>query len=186
MAIILAADLAVYMNKTFTQSEEDAAALIISSIEGELSAIINRPLAPVQITDEIHMLQSGQRQIFLRKAPVTSVTSFSIGYQDVYAAQNLLDFDIHPWGIDNILIVGQGYKAKVTYNAGLSDSVASALERVCLSSASREMGKVLTDAQGLTRLKVEGTEYFFDDGDSGIFSKTELKTIERFKRRVIG
>jgi hypothetical protein len=48
------------------------------------------------------------------------------------------------------------------------------------------MGKVLTDAQGLTRLKVEGTEYFFDDGDSGIFSKTELKTIERFKRRVIG
>ena len=41
MAIILAADLAVYMNKTFTQSEEDAAALIISSIEGELSAIIN-------------------------------------------------------------------------------------------------------------------------------------------------
>jgi hypothetical protein len=67
MAIILAADLAVYMNKTFTQSEEDAAALIISSIEGELSSILNRPLAPVQIIDEIHMLQSGQRQIFLRK-----------------------------------------------------------------------------------------------------------------------
>ena len=186
MAIILAADLAVYMNKTFTQSEEDAAALIISSIEGELSAIINRPLAPVQVIDEIHMLESGQRQIFLRKAPVTSVTSFSIGYQNVYVAQNLLDFDIYTWGIDNIRIAGQGYKAKVTYNAGLSDSVAAALERVCFSSASREMSKVLVDAQGLTRLKVEGTEYFFEETDTGKFSNSELKTIERFKRRVIG
>ena len=66
------------------------------------------------------------------------------------------------------------------------DARAAALERVCFSSASREMSKVLTDAQGLTRLKVEGTEYFFEESDSGIFSSTELKTIERFKRRVIG
>lgn len=186
MAIILAADLAIYMNKTFTESEEEAASLIVSSIEGELSAIINRPLAPVQVVEEVHMLQSGQRQIFLRKAPVTSVTLFEIGYHEAYQEQNILDFDVYPWGIDNIRIAGQGYKAKVTYNAGLSDSAAAALERVCFSSASREMSKLLADAQGLTRLKVEGTEYFFEAADSGIFSSTELKTIERFKRRVIG
>jgi hypothetical protein len=189
MAILNYADLARYMNKTFSAGEQSAAATILTALEAELSYILNRPLAPVRITDEKHLLEPGQRQLFLRKAPVRSVVSFYIGLIDsasaTYTEQNIYDFDVYPWGIDNILIGGTGYEAKVTYNAGITDIDSAALERVILSAATREMSKVLVDAQGLERLKVEGSEYFFEPGIGGGFSEAELKSISRFKRRVI-
>lgn len=189
MAILNYADLARYMNKTFSAGEQSAAATILTSLESELSYLLNRPLSAVRVTDEKHMLEPGQRQLFLRKAPVRSVIAFSVGLIDsasaTYVAQNVYDFDVYPWGIDNIRIAGTGYEAKVTYNAGMTDIDSAALERVLLSAAAREMSKVLVDAQGLERLKVEGSEYFFEPGIGGGFSEAEIKSISRFKRRVI-
>lgn len=189
MAILNYTDLARAMNKTFTDGERDAASTILAALESELSYLLNRPLSPIRVTDEKHMLEPGQKQIFLRKAPVRSVISFSIGLIDSasasYTAQNIYDFDVYPWGIDNVRIVGTGYQAKVTYNAGLTDIDSAALERVILSAATREMSKVLVDAQGMERLKVEGTEYFFEQTPGGGFTDGEIKNLLRFKRRVI-
>ena len=189
MGILNYADLARAMNKEFSAGEQAAAATILANLESELSYLLNRPLQPLRVNDEKHMLEPGQRQLFLRKAPVRSVIAFSIGLIDsasaTYTAQNVYDFDVYPWGIDNIRIAGTGYQALVTYNAGLTDIDSAALERVILSAAIREMSKVLVDAQGMERLKVEGTEYFFEPTPGGGFTDGEIKNIQRFKRRVI-
>ena len=188
MAILNYADLARFMNRTFTAGEQAAASSILTALESELSYRLNRPLGAIRITDEKHMLEPGQRQLFLRKAPVRSIVSFSIGLIDsasaTYTTQNIYDFDVYPWGIDNVLVAGTGYQALVTYNAGMTDIDTAALERVLLSASSREMSKVLIDSQGLERLKVEGTEYFFEK-DGGGFTESEINSIARFKRRVI-
>jgi hypothetical protein len=185
MAILTYTDLERYMGKTFGTAQQEAAAQILGILEAELQYVLNRPLGARVITSEKHMLEPGQRQIFLRQAPVRVVSALSIGLQGHEVAQTVSDFDIYPWGIDNIRIAGQGYQALVTYTAGLSDLDTVALERVMYTAGAREMSKFLADAQGLERLKVEGTDYYFHNkGESG-FSPQELQVISRFKRRVI-
>lgn len=185
MAIIIPNDLAMYMGKTFTNAQEDAAQLIIASLEAELSYYINRPLGAQLFSEEEHKLVPNQRQIFLRHAPVQSVTAFAVGLQGDEVAQNISDFDIFPWGIDNIRIAGTGNQALVTYTAGMTADDTVALERVLYSASVREMGKLLIDAQGLAKFKVEGTEYTFPEAGEGGFTPSELNSVKRFKRRVI-
>lgn len=185
MAIIIPNDLAMYMGKTFTNAQEDAAQLIIASLEAELSYYINRPLGAQLFSEEEHKLVPNQRQIFLRHAPVQSVTAFAVGLQGDEVAQNISDFDIFPWGIDNIRIAGTGNQALVTYTAGMTADDTVALERVLYSASVREMGKLMIDAQGLSKLKVEGTEYSFPELGEGGFTPSELNSVKRFKRRVI-
>lgn len=185
MAIIIPGDLEIFMGKTFTNAQEDAAQLIIATLESELAYYINRPLGAQLYSEEEHKLVPNQRQIFLRHAPVQSVTSFAVGLQGDEVAQNISDFDIFPWGIDNIRIAGTGNQALVTYTAGMTGDDTVALERVLYSASIREMGKFLVDAQGLAKLKVEGTEYTFPEAGEGGFTKAELDSVKRFKRRVI-
>lgn len=185
MAIIIPNDLAMYMGKTFTNAQEDAAQLIIASLEAELSYYINRPLGAQLFSEEEHKLVPNQRQIFLRHAPVQSVTAFAVGLQGNEVAQNITNFDIFPWGIDNIRIAGTGNQALVTYTAGMTPDDTVALERVLYSASVREMGKLMIDAQGLSKLKVEGTEYSFPELGEGGFTPSELNSVKRFKRRVI-
>lgn len=185
MAIIIPNDLAMYMGKTFTNAQEDAAQLIIASLEAELSYYINRPLGAQLFSEEEHKLVPNQRQIFLRHAPVQSVTAFAVGLQGNEVAQNITNFDIFPWGIDNIRIAGTGNQALVTYTAGMTADDTVALERVLYSASVREMGKLMIDAQGLSKLKVEGTEYSFPELGEGGFTPSELNSVKRFKRRVI-
>lgn len=185
MAILTPNDLEIYMGKTFTNAQEDAAQSILASLEAELEYYLNRPLGARVYTDEVHKLVPNQRQIFLRHAPVRSVTAFAVGLPDEEVAQNIADFDIYPWGIDNIRIAGTGNQAVVTYTAGMTSADTVALERVLYSAATREMGKYLIDAQGLSRFKVEGTDYIFPEGGEGGFTPAELNSVKRFKRRVI-
>lgn len=185
MAILTYDDLELYMGKTFTEAQQDAAMSILASLESELEYYLNRPLGARVFTEEQHKLVPNQRQIFLRNAPVISVTSFYVGMPDEEVEQNIDDFDIFPWGIDNIRIAGTGNQALVTYTAGMTGPETVALERVLYSAATREMGKFLIDAQGLARLKVEGTDYVFPDGGEGGFTERELNSVKRFKRRVI-
>lgn len=155
------------------------------TLENELSYYLNKPLYAQVFTNEKHMLEMGQRQIFLRNSPVRSVTAFSVGMNNQMVNQVISDFDIYPWGIDNVRIAGQGYIALVTYTAGVYDSDSVVLERVLLTSSAREMSKFLADAQGLERLNVEGTDYVFGNkGESG-FTTQELKIISRLKRRIV-
>lgn len=185
MAILTYTDLERYMGKTFDASQQEAAAQILATLEAELEYVLNRPLGARVITSEKHMLEVGQRQIFLRHAPVRSVSSFKIGRLDEETTQNLDDFDIYPWGIDNVRIAGAGYVALVTYTAGMNDIDTVALERVMYSAGAREMSKFLADAQGMSRFRVEGTDYLFAaDGEAG-FSPRELQIVSRFKRRII-
>jgi len=185
MAIITPNDLEVYIGKTFTNAEEDAAQSIIASLEAELEYYLNRPLGPRTYTEEQHKLVPNQRQIFLRHAPVITVTSFYVGLAGEEVQQNVSDFDIFPWGIDNVRIAGTSNQALVTYTAGMTSGDTVALERVLYSASSREMGKYLIDAQGLLRFKVEGTDYVFPEGGEGGFTASELNSVKRFKRRVI-
>ena len=185
MAIITPTDLEVYLGKTFTDAQEDAAQSIIASLEAELEYYLNRPLGARTYSDEEHKLVPNQRQIFPRHAPVISVTSFYVGLAGEEVQQNVSDFDIFPWGIDNIRIAGTSNQALVTYTAGMTSDDTVALERVLYSASTREMGKYLIDAQGLAKLKVEGTEYTFPQAGEGGFTPSELNSIKRFKRRVI-
>lgn len=185
MAILTPYDLGIYMGKTFTDAQEDAAQSILASLEAELEYYLNRPLAVRVFTEEEHKLVPNQRQIFLRNAPVQSITSFYVGLPGEEVQQNIADFDIFPWGIDNVRIAGTGNQALVTYTAGMSGPTTVALERVLYSAATREMGKYLIDAQGLERFKVEGTDYMFPNGGEGGFTASELNSVKRFRRRVI-
>lgn len=185
MAILTPNDLEIYMGKTFTNAQEDAAQSILLSLEAELEYYLNRPLGARVYAEEEHKLVPNQRQIFLRHAPVQSVTSFYVGMPGEEVQQNISDFDIFPWGIDNIRIAGTGNQALVTYSAGMTSADTVALERVIYSAATREMGKYLIDAQGLARLKVEGTDYLFPNAGEGGFTQAELNSVKRFKRRVI-
>ena len=185
MAILTYDDLEIYMGKTFTDAQQDAAMSILASLEAELEYYLNRPLGARLYSEEEHKLVPGQRQIFLRHAPVQSVTSFFVGMPGEEVEQDIEDFDIFPWGIDNVRIAGTGNQALVTYTAGMTSADTVALERVLYTAATREMSKFLIDAQGLARLKVEGTEYFFPDNGEGGFTERELNSIKRFKRRVI-
>jgi hypothetical protein len=185
MAILTPSDLEIYMGKTFTNAQEDAAQSILSSLEAELEYYLNRPLGARVYTEEEHKLVPGQRQIFLRHAPVQNVTSLYVGMPGEEVEQNITDFDIFPWGIDNIRIAGTGNQALVTYSAGMTSTDTVALERVLYSASTREMGKYLIDAQGLARLNVEGTDYIFPNAGEGGFTQAELNSVKRFKRRVI-
>jgi len=185
MAILTYDDLEIFMGKTFTAAQQDAAMSILASLEAELEYFLNRPLGARLYSEEEHKLVPGQRQIFLRHAPVQSVTSFYVGMPGEEEEQNIADFDIFPWGIDNIRIAGTGNQALVTYTAGMTSSETVALERVLYTAATREMSKFLIDAQGLARLNVEGTDYIFPDGGEGGFTERELNSVKRFKRRVI-
>lgn len=185
MAILTPQDLEIYMGKTFTNAQEDAAQSILASLESELEYYLHRPLGAKVFSDEVHKLVPNQRQIFLRNAPVHSVTDFYVGMPGEEVEQNIEDFDIFPWGIDNVRIAGTGNQALVTYTAGMTSSDTVALERVLYSAATREMGKFLIDAQGLGRLKVEGTDYLFPQGGEGGFTPAELNSVKRFKRRVL-
>lgn len=185
MAIITYTDLQRFMNREFDTGQRTAATTIISSLERELESYINRPISPVQITDEIHMMSVNQRQIFLRKAPVIEVTSFYIGLADHEVEQDIADFYVHPWGIDNIRIAGDGYRALVTYTAGMNSSDVENLSYIMLSASSREMNKVLLDAQGLMRMNVENSQYFMSGMGENGFTEKELKTASKYKRRVL-
>jgi len=185
MAILTYDDLELYMGKTFTDAQQDAAMSILGALEAELSYYLNRPLGAQVFTEEEHKLIPNQRQIFLRNAPVQSLTSFFVGLPGEEVEQNIADFDIFPWGIDNIRIAGTGNQALVTYTAGMTGPDTVALERVLYSAATREMGKFLIDAQGLARFKVEGTDYIFPDGGEGGFTDRELNAVKRFRRRVV-
>ena len=185
MAIITPSDVAMYMGKTFTDAQEDAAQIIVASLEAELAYYLNRPLGAQVYTEEEHKLVPNQRQIFLRHAPVQSVTEFFVGLAGDEVEQNIEDFDIFPWGIDNVRIAGTGNQALVTYTAGMTVDNTVALERVLYSASVREMGKLLIDAQGLAKLKVEGTDYLFAADGEGGFTPSELNSVKRFKRRVV-
>lgn len=185
MAVITYTDLQRFMNREFDTGQRVAATSIISNLERELSAYINRPISPIQVIDESHRLVVNQRQIFLRKSSVFEVTGFSIGMAGDEVAQNISDFYIFPWGIDNIRITGDGYCALVTYTAGMNSTDMKNLSFIMLSAASREMNRVLLDAQGLMRMNVENSQYFMaKQGESG-FTDRELNTAIKYKRRVI-
>ena len=77
MAIITYQDLATYMNKTFSSGEQAAANSMIGALERELSGILNRSLTGTTITDEAHLLQRNQHQIFLKEYPINSVSVLS-------------------------------------------------------------------------------------------------------------
>jgi hypothetical protein len=185
MAIITYQDLQRYMGKTFSPTEQTAATTIIGFLERELSKIIGRPLSPTQVHEEVHWLEFGQRQIFLRKAPVASVTSFYMGFSGNEVEVDLSNYDVKPWGIDNIWVAGTGYKALVTYVGGLSTVDASALERIIYSASVREMNQFLIDAQGLNTLTVEGTTYKMAEDGVGGFTKDERDYARSFKRYIV-
>lgn len=185
MAILNHEDLEIFMGKSFSASAQDAATEILANLEDELAYYLNRPLGIRVITNEKHRLEPNQRQIFLRQAPVASVAAFSVGLPGREVAQNITDFDIYPWGIDNVRIAGTGYVALVTYTAGMSDQTTVALERVLCTAAAREMNKYFIDAQGLEQLDVEGTKYFMQAGGESGFTPQELRMVSRFRRRVM-
>lgn len=185
MAVITYSDLQRFMNHTFDTGQRNAATTILASLERHLAAYLNRPLSPVQIVDEEHRLLTNQRQIFLRKAPVIEVTDFSVGLDGAEVVQDIEDFYIYPWGIDNIRITGDGYRALVTYTAGMLATEAEDLSFVLYSAAAREMNKVLIDAQGLSRLDVENSEYHMANFGYSTFTQDELRMASRSKRRVI-
>ena len=185
MSVITYTDLQRFMNREFDAGQRTAATTIISSLERELSAYINRPISAVQVVDESHRLSVNQRQIFLRKAPVVEVTAFSVGLDGEEVEQDITDFYVYPWGIDNIRIVGEGYRALVSYTAGMDSNEAEKLSHIMLAASSREMNKVLLDAQGLMRMNVENSQYYMAGmGESG-FTDRELRMASKYKRRAI-
>lgn len=183
MAIITYQDLATYMNKTFTSGEQAAANTMIGALERELSGILNRTLAGTSITDEAHILQRNQHQIFLKEYPVISVTSLKIGDLGSETTQTLTDFDIYTWGIDGIFATTQGTSALVSYTAGMNSSEQQELEALMLRVTAREMSQILADAQGLERLRAEGVDMTFANRGASGFSEDDLRWVRRYRRR---
>lgn len=186
MAIITYQDLQTYMNKTFTSGEQAAANLMIGALERELEGILNRSLSGETITDEKHLLQRGQKQLFLKKWPVNSVTTLKIGDLGSEVTQTLTDFDIYSWGIDGIFATTGGTSAVITYTAGMSAAEQQQLEGILLRVCAREMAQVLADALGVQRLRAEGVDISFANaGKAGFFTDEDLYWVRRYRRRGI-
>lgn len=186
MAIITYQDLQTYMNKTFTAGEQAAANLMIGALERELEGILNRSLSGKTITDEAHLLQRGQKQLFLKEWPVNSVTTLKIGDLGSETTQTLSDFDIYSWGIDGIFATTRGTSALVTYTAGMSATEQQQLEGILLRVCAREMAQVLADALGVQRLRAEGLDVSFANaGKAGFFTDEDLYWVRRYRRRGI-
>ena len=183
MAVITYLDLQDYMGKTLTSTQQTAATTVIGALERELSQILGRSLTGITVTDEAHVLQAGQRQIFLKEYPVNSVTTLKIGTLGSETTQTLTDYDIYKCGIDGLRIATQGLSAKVTYTAGMSATDAQKLEACMLRASAREMSAMLADAQGLERLGVEGTSMTFANGGQGGFTDDDLKHVRRYRRK---
>ncbi len=184
MAIITYQDLQTYMNKTFTSGEQAAANLLIGALERELEGILNRSLSGKTITDEAHLLQRGQKQLFLKEWPVNSVTALKIGELGSETTQTLTDYDIYSWGIDGIYATTQGVSALVTYTAGMAATEQQQLEGIMLRVTAREMAQILADALGLQRLRAEGVDMSFANaGKAGFFTDEDLYWVARYRRR---
>lgn len=182
MAVITYLDLQDYMGKTFTSPQQTAATSLVGALERELGAILGRSLTGITVTSEAHVLQAGQRQIFLREYPVNTVTALSIGDLGSETVQTLSDYDIYKWGIDG-LSATQGLSALVTYTAGMAATDAQKLEAVMLRASAREMSSMLADAQGLERLSIEGVSMQFANGGQGGFTDDDLKHVRRYHRK---
>ena len=183
MAIITYLDLETYMNKAFTSGEQAAANSMIGALERELSQILGRSLSGTSVIGEAHLLQIGQRQIFLKEYPVLSVTAVSIGTLGSEVAQTVSDFDIYSWGLDRVRNLTQGNSAVVTYTAGMSTKDQQQLEAMMLRVSAREMSTVLADAQGLEKLAVEGATFTFANNGLGGFTDADLRWVRRYRRK---
>jgi hypothetical protein len=183
MAVITYLDLQDYMGKTFTSTQQTAATSLVGALERELGAILGRSLTGLTVTSEAHVLQAGQRQIFLREYPVNTVTALSVGDLGSETAQTLSDYDIYKWGIDGLRIATQGLSALVTYTAGMAATDAQKLEAVMLRASAREMSAMLADAQGLERLSIEGVSMQFANGGQGGFTDDDLRHVRRYHRK---
>lgn len=171
MAIILVADLASFMGRTFTSSESEQASALIDVVEAAIESETGVSFTPV-VDDAIRIQADGHGIIELKRKPVTAVTS----------VKDMDGLDIDSVEFDGLATLYNLYPNQVVdivYSHGFS-TVPRDIRGVALGAASR----VMYNPSGLRQETVGAISVTYPGigGEAGTinFSALERKILSKY------
>lgn len=175
-------ELATYADQVFTNRQEDAASMILLGLQGELEAWLRRPIEPVTVTDETHVIPEnfgiggtsqwystttvgdtveelipvypvGPFSLPLTWTPINSITNVKVNGT---AASVGVDYVCRAWGLD-LYSVNRNDTVTVTYQGGFAASTMpiNFFKLLILRAASREIQTMADDVVGLKEINTQ-------------------------------
>lgn len=207
--LVTTAELATYMDLRFDNRQTDAAELILAGVQGEIEALLRRPIEVEEYDEEYfvpedYLLISASAyfydrsldatadslalvaqppfQLHLNNTPVRNVSLVRIkGRLDT--TWRTLEFGKHyaftRWGVD-IWTAFQYDRINVVYEAGLDGSAIPFLRLSILRAAAREMQTQTDDVLGLKDIQASEPKSVFVG-----LTEDEKKALKRYKRKQI-
>ena len=177
MSLVTVNDLQEYMRDIdLTSSQQDAAELIISGVQGELERYCNRPLEPCEYTEIVRSDATGYA--YLLNTPVVSITSITMS--GALAATPISVFEQVQGGF---FLGAPNYYATVVYTAGKNLFVGSELNAVRLAILRVAAREMQTNHDDTLSIK-DGLEREPAPPQPRGWQRDELLQFDRFRRRV--
>ena len=207
MSIITVADITTYMDISLTNTQEDAAELIIEGLQAELEAYLRRPVVPTSFTETYrlpdtfgvvaneHYYQTTYTDaalmstsirytpvytIYLKNSPVVSIEELTLTPPSTGASAVVLEeHNNYVVREYGVDIVGSTANslATVEYTAGLDGENIKIFKLLMLRAATREMQNMHDDVVGLKDLTTRNVAPL----ETG-FTERELFSLKRYRR----
>lgn len=207
--LVTTADLATYMDLRFDNRQTDAAELILAGIQGEIEALLRRPVEIHEYdedyfvpedylvisssayfydrsldatADSLAVVAQPPFQLHLNNSPVRSVSLVRMKNRLDTTWRTLeqgRDYAFTRWGID-IWAAFQYDTINVVYEAGLDGDELPFIKLSILRAAAREMQTQTDDVLGLKDIQTREAKPVFIG-----LTEDEKKALKRFKRKQI-
>lgn len=210
MSLVTVGELTDYMDITFTETQENAALMVLEGLQMEMETYLGRPveimtfredhtvphdyqptsLAPAfadagdDLTDQPRYGTMLESYIYsVKYAPLASVVSVTSTTPNGSNTLNLVegtDFVVRKFGIEFFSGVGADSTLSMVYKAGLDGTDIPYFKLLILRAATREMQNMHDDTIGIKDLETRNVAPL----DTG-FTDGELTRLDRYKRRRI-
>lgn len=207
--LVTPADLATYMDMRFDNRQTDAAELVLAGVQGEIEALLRRPIEVQEFDEEYfvpedYLLISASAyfydrsldaqadslahiaqppyQLHLTNSPVKDVSLVRIrGRLDSTwrTLQRGRDYAFTRWGVD-IFTAFQYDRVNVVYEAGLDGENIPYLRLSILRAAAREMQTQTDDVLGLKDMQAREPRSVYVG-----LTEEEKKSLRRYKRNQV-
>ena len=199
-------ELATYLDRRFTNRQEDNAALILEGLHYQVEDYLKRPIEVRSFSDKFVVEQNYKRAIYnntlydttlstdligeqivrlppytvsLNHSPVLTVDSVTVNGDEQEVDK---DYTVRRWGLD-LYGVQANDVIEVEYDAGLPAESTRHIKLMILRAAAREMTVQTDDVVGIKDL-VSNSQQGESMPASG-FTEGELKAIDRWRRKRI-
>lgn len=207
--LVTVSELATYMDLRFDNRQSDAAELVLAGVQGEIEALLRRPIEVHEydeeyIVPEDYLLISASAyfydrsldaqanslayiaqppfQLHLNNSPVLSVSLVRVKERLSTSWRTLepgRDYAFTRWGVD-LWAAFQYDTINVVYEAGLNGDELPFLKLSILRAAAREMQTQTDDVLGLKDIQTREPKSVFIG-----LTEDEKKALKRFKRKQI-